>query len=203
LRRITGNDLAAGAWRTWWARQGEAKPGLLRTGPGRPAQRDAQVDFGGWWRGVIRNTPNPLVKYDPPATIRWHGKVVIPRDGTYRFSTHSLGEGLTIKSRIHFSNGQPTGFWFQPGCVRLTLDGRQIIPGPGDEVIDPTCGMRLDLANPVPLKKGLHSIDLEFEWRGGPVTDIWFSNQPTVRLYWSSDHFLRTVVPARALLTAD
>jgi len=86
-----------------------------------------------------------------------------------------------------------------PGsCAKLAIDGKNLIPNSPNEVLDPN-GMRLDIGKRIYLDKGIHKLSLEFEWRGGEFPES-VANQPSVRLYWSSEHFLRELVPVDHLI---
>jgi len=63
----------------------------------------------------------------------------------------------------------------------------------------------LDFTKPIQLKPGLHDIRLEFHTRSyddaNSISDsgIW-AGTPCLRLYWSSEHFLRELVSAEHLI---
>jgi len=57
--------------------------------------------------------------------------------------------------------------------------------------------MRIDCSKPISLQPGLHTILLELDVKNAG-TGPWES--PSIRLYWSSEHFLRQLVPAENLI---
>jgi hypothetical protein len=65
--------------------------------------------------------------------------------------------------------------------------------------------VRLDFTSPIQLESGLHEIRLEFNIRSyddaasASSSSIW-GGTPCLRLYWSSDHFLRELVSADHLV---
>lgn len=70
-------------------------------------------------------------------------------------------------------------------------------------MLDPTGSVRMDFTNPIRLNQGLHKIDLEFEWRGGRTPGWWHGGQPVIRLYWSSQHFLRQLIATDHLICLE
>ena len=205
LERITGKTLAPNAWGGWWKTLGNARPGLTRRGPGAPPQIDETIDFGAWWQVVYQKAPNPLAKYRPPATIQWDGHLVVPRSGRYRFYARNCGEGRHSGNAVRTPGrmGFP-GLYLSAPAAKLVIDGKQILPHATDAVQDPCGGIRLDLSEPIELAGGLHKIHVEFSYRSprDRRKDL-LAGQPCLRLYWSSDHFLRTVIPVDALVTKD
>ena len=202
LERITGKGLSgAEMWSAWWKQLGDARLGLKRTGGGIPEEIDEKIDFGTWWQAVVQHALNPLKNCQPPATVRWDGYLVVTRAGTYHFFIRNRGEGKTSRNTAGGRAAQ--GLYFPAPAAKLTLDGKTVIPKPGNEMLDPTGGMRMDFSDLITLDEGLHKISLEFEWRGGHTQAWWHGGQPEIRLYWSSDHFLRELVPAHHLVTMN
>jgi len=209
LKRITGKKMQANEWSGWWNSLGNARPGLTRTGPGVHPEVDAMVDFGAWWQSghlSIQNRPNPLLKYSLPATIQWHGHLVVPQTGNYRFYVRNRGEGIGSGKRVHTPGrmGFP-GLYFSEPCVKLMIDGKVVVSDASDVMEDPAGGVRIDFSQPVQLDEGLHEIQLEFDIRS--YDDLASAShqgivggQPCVRLYWSSEHFLRELLPANHLI---
>ena len=200
LRRLSSKSLkGAAAWSSWWKDTGGTKPGLLRKGPNQLSAIDTVIDFGTWWDYWISHAPNPLVKYVAPATIRWDGYVIVTQPGEYRFYVRNCGEGISGETAVNTPGrvGFP-GLFMPSPCAKLAIDGKNLIPNSPNEVLDPN-GMRLDIGKQIYLDEGLHKLSLEFEWRGGEFPES-MSNQPSVRLYWSSEHFLRELVPADHLI---
>ncbi|MBM4042205.1 MAG: hypothetical protein FJ290_27220 [Planctomycetes bacterium] len=202
LQTITGKKLAKDEWATWWKGLGNARPGLTRKAPDGTPGTDLTLDFGAWWQSGYQTTPNPLVKYEPPAAIEWDGHIFIPRDGEYRFYARNCGEGKTGKNSVVTPGriGFP-GLYLSAPSATVVLDGKPILPHPTDAVQDPCGGTRLDLSEPLRLTKGLHRIQVKFDYRSRP-TGFW-DPQPCLRLYWSSDHFPRQVIPAQHLISKD
>jgi len=211
LHRLSGKSLkGASAWSSWWNNIGDAKPGLLRKVPGQLPAIDMVIDFGTWWDYWISHAPNPLAKYQAPATIRWDGYVIITQPGKYTFYVRNCGEGRSGKTVVTTPGRVGFPGLFMPGpCAKLAIDGKNLIPNPpyppfpkggegGFEVLDPN-GIRLDIGKQIYLDEGLHRLSLEFEWRGGKFPEF-IANQPSVRLYWSSEHFLREVIPTDRLI---
>ena len=91
------------------------------------------------------------------------------------------------------------GLYLSGPAATLLIDGKQILPHQTDTVQDPCGGIRLDFSDPVRLEKGLHKIQLLFDYRSKRTGFL--NPQPCVRLYWSSEHFLREVVPGKHLVT--
>jgi len=198
LELMTGKDFSnAKTWSDWWKKIGDAQPGLKRTGGGIPEAVDDTVDLGTWWQGAIQHSPNPLKKSRPPVTFRWDGYVVVEQPGEHRFFVRNRGEGW---NRRNATGRDAVGMFFPGPCVKLMVDEKNLIPNPKNEILDPTGGMRLDFSYPIRLDEGLHKISLEFEWRGGRTPGWWHGGQPVIRLYWSSEHFLREVIPADHLI---
>lgn len=202
LEAITGKKLAKDQWAAWWKSLGDPRPGLTRKGPDGTPETDLTLDFGAWWQSGYQTTPNPLMKYQPPATIEWDGCVIIPRDGEYRFYARNCGEAKTGKNSVVTPGrvGFP-GLYLSAPSATVLLDGKPILPHPTDAVQDPCGGMRLDFSEPLRLTKGLHRIQMTFGYRSKP-TGFW-DPQPCLRLYWSSGDFPRQVIPARHLITKD
>ena len=200
LARITGKTLEPDAWRIWWKEMGDARPGLKRTGGGIPEAVDERIDFGTWWQAAIQHAPNPLKQCQPPATVRWDGYLVVDRPGQYRFFVRNRGEG---RNATNATGRDSLGLYFPGSCVKLTVRSQRLIPDPANEMLDPTGGVRLDFSDPIHLGEGLHEFSLEFEWRGGRTPGWWHGGQPVIRLYWSSEHFLRKLVPADHLIGKD
>ncbi len=202
LEQAMGKKMAKDQWAAWWKGLGNARPGLARKGPDGAAETDATLDFGAWWQSGYQTTPNPLMKYQPPATVEWDGYVVVPRDGEYRFYARNCGEGKTGKNSVVTPGriGFP-GLYLSAPAATVLLDGKAILPHPTDAVQDPCGGMRLDFSDPLPLTRGLHHIQVRFEYRS-KRSGFW-DPQPCLRLYWSSGDFPRQVVPAQNLITKD
>ena len=194
LQRITGKiEPSAGAWRTWWNGLGNAKSGLVRTGPSGSAVVDETIDLGMWWQSgerSIHNRLNPLSKYSFPAKIRWRGSLVVTRAGNYRFYVRSRGAKKSTFDRHEM-------LYFTDPCAKLWIDGSPALTNPSDVVEDAKMHMRIDWSKPLRLKPGLHKILLELDVISAG-TGLWQS--PSVRLYWRSEHFLRAVVPADHLV---
>lgn len=203
LERIAGKNMQANEWLDWWKSLGNAQPGLTRTGPGVPLEVDETIDFGAWWQSMV-HAPNPLVKYQPPATIRWDGYLVVTQPDQYRLYARNCGEGRSSRNRVTTAGrvGFP-GLYLSNSSVKLMVDGNIVLPHPSDAVQDPTGGVRLDFSEPIRLDEGLHKIHLEFEYRSKRTGRPLWCPQPCVRLYWSSDHFLRELVPAHHLVTMN
>lgn len=199
LGRITGKKMRIDQWTAWWESLGNAQPGLIRTGPGVVPEVDETVDFGTWWQSAYLDAPNPLLKYQPPATIQWDGYLIILQPGEYRFYARNCGEGRNSRNRVITPGrvGFP-GLYLSNPSARVKIDGEVLLPHASDAVQDPCGGVRLDFSEPVQLDAGLHSIHMEFEYRS-ERTGFWVP-QPCIRLYWSSDHFLRELVPADHLI---
>jgi len=213
LEGITGQKLTgSAAWATWWKRLGDARPGLTRTGPGVPPEIDETVDFGAWWQSglaSIQHLSNPLLKYQFPATIEWRGYLVVTERGEYRFYMRNRGESMRSSRRVHTPGRYSFPAYFPPHLVKLEIDGETVLPGEGADVVeDPSAWMRLDFTKPIRLKEGLHRIRLEFNVKSYDDaaslsnTGMW-GGHPCVRLYWSSNHFLRELVSSEHLITKD
>ena len=202
LETITGQKLQGPAWADWWKKLGDARPGLARTGPGVPLGIDPEIDFGAWWQSSLERADNPLTQYAPPAKVTWSGYVAVSQAGDYRFYVRSCGEKRTGANMVKPPGriGFP-GLYLSSACVKMSLDGKELLPRPTDTVQDPNAGTRLDFSNSIRLAPGLHKVELQFDYRSTP-THFWTA-QPSVRLYWSSDHFLRELVPAENLVTKE
>lgn len=202
LKHITGKNFSgAKAWFDWWKAKGDARPGLRRTGGGIPDAIDETIDFGTWWQAAIQHAPNPLKKCRPPTTIRWDGYLVVTKAGEYRFFVRNRGEGKTSRNTAGGRAAQ--GLYFPAPAAKLTLEGKTVIPKPGNEMLDPTGGTRMDFSDLIALDEGLHKISLEFGWRDGRTQAWWHGGQPVIRLYWSSKHLLRELVPVDHLVTMN
>lgn len=190
LQRITGKtEPSARAWRMWWNGLGNAKPGLVRTGPRGSAVVDETIDLGTWWQSgerSIHNRPNPLSKYPFPAKIRWRGNLVVTRGGNYRFYVRNRGAKKSTFDQYEM-------LYFTDPCAKLWIDDGPALTNPSNVAEDAKMHMRIDWSKPIRLKPGLHKILLELDVKSAG-TGLW--QGPSVRLYWSSEHFLRAVVPA-------
>jgi tetratricopeptide (TPR) repeat protein len=210
LERITGEKMQAEEWATWWKSLGNPQAGLTRTGEGAPPAVDETVDFGGWWqsgKGSILHLSNPLLQYPLPAKVQWTGHLVVTQAGDYQFYVRSCGEDPQIAKRRVQTPGRVgfPGLYFSSPCAKLIVDGNTVLPNELSDVMeDPAGGLRLDFSKPMRLESGLHPIHLEFEIRSHvdqkKDTGI-VGGTPSVRLYWSSEHFLRELAPAENLIT--
>jgi len=181
----------------------------MRTGPGVPSNIDEQIDFGIWWQsgfGSIQHRPNPMVEYQLPATIEWRGHLAVTQSGQYQFYVRNRGESIRSARRIRTPGRYSFPAYFPDQLVKLEIDGRTVLPrSDADVVEDPSAWVRLDFTKPIQLKPGLHDIRLEFHIRSYDDADsasssgIW-GGTPCIRLYWSSEHFLRELVPAEHLI---
>jgi hypothetical protein len=213
LEAVTGKRLKEKEWADWWRGLGHPKPGLVRTGPDVPRELDLTVDFGAWWQsghGCIQNLPNPLLKYKFPAKVQWQGYLAVSQAGDHRFYVRNTGQSIRAGGRVVTPDrvGFP-GLHFVKPRAALSIDGKTIIPDASNKDVmeDPSSG-RLDFSQPVPLEAGLHAIQLEFDIDS--YDDIARASnagivggQPCIRLYWSSEHFLRQVIPADRLVSKD
>jgi hypothetical protein len=197
MQRITGKrEMPASTWRSWWEGLGDAKPGLSRAGPDGSAIRDETIDIGTWWESgerSIRARPNPLLAYPLPARIQWRGHLVVARPGSYRFYVRSRGEKRSAFDQYGI-------LYFTPPCAKLHIDGAPLLPNPSCAVEDAKMHMRIDSSQPIALKPGLHTVLLELEVKS-VGTGPW--QGPSVRLYWSSEEFLRQLVPVDHLISRD
>ncbi len=200
LQTVTAKKLAKGEWAAWWKSLGSPRPGLTRKGPDGTPETDPELDFGAWWQSGYQTTPNPLMKYDPPATVEWDGLLIVPRDGEYRFYARNCGEAKTGKNSVVTPGriGFP-GLYLSAPAATVLLDGKAILPHPTEAVQDPSGGVRLDFSEPLRLARGPHRIQVTFAYRSRP-TGFW-DPQPCLRLYWSSGDFPRHVIPAQHLVT--
>ena len=209
LERITGQELQGDAWSDWWKELGDALPGIVRTGPGTPPKMDEHIDFGIWWQsgfGSIQHRPNALSEYQLPATIQWQGHLVVTQPGQYRFYVRNRGESIRSGRRVRTPGRYSFPAYFPAQFVKLEIDGRTLLPGPDTDVVeDPSAWVRLDFTSPIRLESGLHDVRLAFNIQsyddidGASKSGIW-GGTPCVRLYWSSDHFLRELVSADHLV---
>ena len=154
---------------------------------------EEKIDLGTWWQSgerSIHNLRNPLLEYSFPATIRWRGSLVVTRAGNYQFYVRSRGAKKS-------SFDQYEMLYFTDPCARLWIDGSPVLTDPSSTVEDAKMHMRIDSSMPISLKPGLHEILLELDVSSAG-TGLWQS--PSVRLYWSSEHFLRALVPAEHLV---
>jgi len=194
MQRITGKkEMSVSAWRAWWKGLGNAKPGLRRTGPDGLTALDETIDLGTWWQSgerSIMNRPNPLSKYSFPARFQWRGHLVVTRAGNYQFYVRSRGEKRKAFDKYR-------SLYFTSPCAKLYLDGSPALSNPFGVIEDAKMHVRIDCSEPIKLKPGLHTILLELDVKSAG-TGPWQS--PSVRLYWSSEHFLRQLVPADYLL---
>ena len=197
LQRITGRiEPSADAWQTWWKGLGNAKSGVVRTGPSGLAVVDETIDLGAWWQSgerSIHNRPNPLSEYAPPAKIRWRGSLVVTQAGNYQFYVRSRGAKKNAFDQYGI-------LYFTDPCARLWIDDSPVLSDPSDVVEDAKMHMRIDWSKPIRLKVGLHKILLELDIESAG-TGLWQS--PSVRLYWSSEHFLRSMVTADHLVHVE
>lgn len=201
LEHIAHKKMKTDEWTAWWKSLGSARPGLIRTGPGVPAEVDETIGFGAWWQSAYQHAPNPLLKYEPPATIQWDGYLIVTQPGQYSFYARNCGEGKSSRNSVATPGrvGFP-GLYLPESSVRLTIDDEIVLPHPSDAVQDPS-GIRLDFSESVRLDEGLHRIHLEFQYRSKRA-GFWVP-QPCLRLYWSSEHFSRDLVPAHRLVTFE
>ena len=199
LERITGRKMKDDEWSEWWQSLGDARPGLVRTGPETPPEVDETIDFGAWWQSTYQHAPNPLLKHEPPATIQWDGYIIVTQPGEYRFYARNCGEGRNSRNRVNTPGrmGFP-GLYLSGPAAKLMIDGQVILPHPSDTVQDPAGGVRLDFSEPINLDEGRHKLHLEFEYRS-KRTGFWVP-EACFRLYWSSEHFRRELVPADHLV---
>ena len=197
LEDITGKkDMSGGAWRKWWHELGDAKPGLTRTGSSGSAVLDETIDHGTWWQSgerSIRNRPNPLSNYSLPAKIRWSGNLAVTDAGKYQFYVRSRAEKRSTFDRHEM-------LYFISPCAKLQIDGSPVLTEPSNVVEDAKMHMRVDWSAPIELTPGLHTIQLEVDVNS-TGSGLWQS--PSVRLYWSSEHFLREVVPSEHLISKN
>ena len=202
LVHITGKKMKSDEWSEWWKSLGDAQPGLTRTGHGIPTEVDETIDFGAWWQSTYQHAPNPLLKYQPPASVQWNGYLAVTQPGQYSFYARNCGEGRNSRNRVNTPGrtGFP-GLYLSEPAVKLMIDGKVVLPYPSDAVQDPAGGVRLDFSEPIQLDEGIHKLHLEFEYRS-ERTGFWVP-QPCVRLYWSSEHFLRELVPLEHLITMN
>jgi hypothetical protein len=213
LETLTGKKMQAEQWAAWWKQLGNPRSGLLRSGPNLPPEVDQAIDFGGWWQCghmSIQNRPNPLLKYELPATVQWKGFLLVSQPGEYRFYIRNCGESIRAGKRVVTPGrmGFP-GLFFSSPRAKLLLDGKAILPGGADDaMLDPAGGIRVDFGPPLKLEKGLHEILVEFEIRS--YDDLaaaskagLLGGQPCIRLYWSSEHFLRQLIGTDRLITKD
>jgi hypothetical protein len=210
LLKISGESKKPEEWSAWWKQLGNARSGLTRTGSGVPPEMDETLDFGAWWHsghGAIHHLPNPVLKYQPPTTIRWSGYLAVRKGGQYCFYVRNLGEGISGRNRVTVQ-GRPgfPGLFLPESCVKLRIAGKDVLSHPSDAMLDPAGGTRIDIGNPIRLNAGLHEISVEFDFRGYVKMETAkkmgvLGGYPCVRLYWSSDFFLRELVPAQCLVT--
>ncbi|MBM4038726.1 MAG: hypothetical protein FJ290_09440 [Planctomycetes bacterium] len=200
LERITGEKRAsAAAWREWWKGLGDPAPGLVRTGPDGAAVVDDAVDFGAWWQSgerSLQGRPNPLMAYPETGKVQWRGSLVVTRAGEYRFYVRNHGE--QSPQAYNWKLGGDAGvIHFTTPSARLLVNGSPVLPNALDAIEDAKVNMRIDCSRPIKLEPGLHPLVLELDLkcaRGG----MW--KGPSARLYWSSGHFLRQLVPADHLV---
>jgi hypothetical protein len=90
------------------------------------------------------------------------------------------------------------GLYLSAPAATLRIDGKEVLPVDALAVLDPCGGIRIDFSEPLTLDEGLHNIELTLHYRSKRE---WFGGVkgPCVRLYWSSEHFLREVIPAKHL----
>jgi len=141
----------------------------------------------------------PFTNYSFPARILWRGHLVITRSGRYQFFVHSRGK----KGKTN----DPSKGLFTTPCAKLFVDGKAILSNPKGVVEDTYPYMRIDYSEAIELEAGLHEVLLESEVESadpkfgmGPHNK---DRKPCVRLYWSSEHFLRELVPADHLMTMN
>jgi hypothetical protein len=203
LSRITGRALlSADQWHRWWADMGHAQPGLRRSVSGGSAVVDDVIDFGAWWQSgmySIQNRPNPFANYSFPVKILWRGHLAVARSGQYRFFLRNRG------NKGHSS--EPSNGLFTSPCAQLFIDGEAVLSDPKGVVEDTYPYMRIDYSEAIELEAGLHEILLEFavesadpKFGMGPHNK---DRKPCVRLYWSSEHFLRQLIPVEHLIHLD
>ena len=203
LEHITSKKgLSASQWRQWWMKLGNAKPGLIREDPIGSAVVDEAIDFGAWWQSgmySIQNRSNLFANYSFPAKILWRGRLAITRSGRYQFFLRNRGK----KGKAN----DPSEGLFTTPCAKLLIDGQAVLSNPRGVVEDTYPYMRIDYSDAIELEAGLHEILLEFEVESAdPKFGMGPHNKdrtPCVRLYWSSEHFLRQLVPAEHLIHMD
>jgi len=125
--------------------------------------------------------------------------LVVTRSGQYRFFLRNRGK----KGKAD----EPSQGLFTTPCARLFIDGKAVFSNPMGVVEDTYPYLRIDYSEAIELEAGLHDIRLEFEVESadptfgtGPHNK---DRKPCVRLYWSSEYFLRQLVPARYLIHLD
>ena len=197
MQHITGKkNMSANGWRKWWEELGNANPGLVRIEPNGTAVVDETIDLGTWWQSgerSIQNLSNPLSEYSFPAKIQWRGYLVVTQSGDYQFYLRARGE----KRKTFDKYGS---LYFTSQCAKLYIDGNDVFSESSIVIEDPKMHVRIDCSKPIKLEPGLHMILIEFDVKSagsGP----WQS--PSLRLYWSSEHFLRQPVPAEYLIHLD
>jgi len=204
LEAVTGQKLTGAAWAEWWKKLGDARSGLARKGVDGTTEVDETIDFGTWWQVQILPKDNPILKYKAPVTVVWEGCLVTPKEDDYRLYAENCGEGRNRTNLIETKGGKPgnPGVYMSRPSVKVTVDGKEVLPHATLAVQDPTDGTRVDFSDPVHLTAGMHRIRVEQEYRSKPTfPDNWFRREPEVRLFWSSNDFLREIVPADRLVT--
>jgi len=139
------------------------------------------------------NRPNPLSKYSLPARFKWRGHLVVTRAGNYQFYVRSRGE----RRKAFDKYGT---LYFTSPCAKLYINKNPVLLNPPVVVEDAKMHMRIDCSKPIKLKPGLHTILLELEVKSAGAGP-WQS--PSIRLYWSNEHFLRQLVPAERLIHTE
>ena len=203
LEKVTGRRMLPEQWAAWWKTLGDARCGLKRKGPDGSDQIDETIDFGVWWQSLYMLAPNPLTEYTPPTTVRWEGRLVVPRAGPYRFYARNCGEAKTGRNSVKTPGrmGFP-GLYLSGPSARVSVDGKGVLPQKQDVVQDPWGGMRLDFSGPVQLTEGLHPIVVEFDYRSA-IKGFLLRTQPCLRLYWSAEGRPREVIPAEFFVTKE
>lgn len=125
--------------------------------------------------------------------------MAITRSGHYQFFLRNRGK----KGKAN----DPSKGLFTTPCAKLFIDRESVLSNPKGVVEDTYPYMRIDYSEAIQLEAGLHEILLEFEVESadpkfgmGPHNK---DRKPCVRLYWSSEHFLRQLVPAEHLIHTD
>ena len=204
LERVTGRkEKGSAAWQEWWKGLGDHRPGLMRVGPDGTTMIDPVVDFGAWWQSgerSIQGLPNPLRAYPATSTIKWQGSLIVARRGEYRFYVRNHGQ--KSGEAFNWRGGADAGvLHFTTSSAKLLIDGKQVLPFPGEFVDDPKARMRIDYSLPIALEPGLHPIELELIAKCTDASP--FKGQgPSARLYWSCDGMLRQLVPTQHLISS-
>ena len=134
---------------------------------------------------------------------------MVTEPGEYRFYVRNRGEGIRSGRKVRTAGRYSFPAYFPAQLVKLEIDGKTVLPKKGADVVeDASAWMRLDFTKPIWLEPGLHKIRLAFNVQSYDdaasvsKAGIW-GGTPCVRLYWSSEHFLRELVPAEHLIHID